>query len=119
MRFGVCVWLGAQNEKSGDGNSSEIPRKQRQDGPFPPCFSQIEKLRTEDLFHLHRTQPSGLQMLLKALPVYFSSRFPPNRSPGFFFKPSWLLLEFCQVSINFSNCGECIPAGESERALSR
>lgn len=30
----------------------------------------------------------------------------------FFFKPSWLLLEFSQVSINLSNCGECIPTGE-------
>ena len=53
-------------------------------------------------------------MLLKELRFYFSSRFPPNRSPGFFFfKPSWLLLEFSQVSINLCNCGECIPAAES------
>ena len=53
-------------------------------------------------------------MLLKELRFYFSSRFPQNRSPGFFFfKPSWFLLEFSQVSINLCNCGECIPAGES------
>ena len=75
-------------------------------------FPLVEKLRTEVLFPLHRAQPSVLEMLLKTLSFYFSSRFPPNRSLGFvFLKPYRLPLEFTPDSINLSDCGVCMPAG--------
>lgn len=75
-------------------------------------FSPVEKLRTEVLFHLHHAQPSVLEMLLKTLSFYFSSRYPPNRSLGFvFLKPYWLPLEFTPDGIHLSDCGVCMPAG--------